>query len=74
MAFLQWVFPILDSISSVICAKIEIKKGNANLKISQINKEINKLGNDDDEKKAYQIGFAIDTDDEEDEETDDNFL
>ena len=72
MAFLQWVFPILDSIASLIGAQLEAKKGKSNLKIATLNQQIKELGKEK-EVQSYPIGFAIDTD-EEDEELDDDIL
>lgn len=72
MVFISFIWPILESIVSVILTYLELVKSKFNVKITEMNLQIKKLADPEDEKPKYQIGFAIPTNDENEEDIDEN--
>lgn len=67
--FIQIILPIIDEVFAVLLTYLEVLKGKASYKVAKYNVEIQKLG--EEEEIAHNvIGFAIPTDENQEEEED----
>lgn len=67
MVFIILIYPILESIGTVIITALELVKGILSVKITYLNMTIKKLSNSDDLPKQI-IGFRIPDNDENEED------
>lgn len=79
MATVQWIFPLLDEISAVISATLQVLAGRLSLKIVNLNKDIAKIKREtekdsdkDDKEVTYAIGFHASANSDELEEDDED--
>ncbi len=67
--FIQWFFPILESLSELATAAIELLKGKVGLKLAKYNAQIQKITEEMDAPIAdHVIGFKVDPIDDEGED------
>lgn len=72
MFFMMFIYPVADGLINLILTYLEMKKGKYSLKINEMNLEIQKMVNPEEEKSsmAHQIGFVISNENEEDVDED----
>jgi len=71
--FISFINPILEELCNLLLVIIETQKGRFNLKISEYNKQIMKLKEEEEKEPANVIGFQYIPEEEDDmqEEVDD---
>jgi hypothetical protein len=65
MLFATYALPLLDSITGLIATWIESLKGKSSIKIAEYNQKVTALSDDS---PKHAIGFAIQSEDEYDED------
>lgn len=62
MIFITILSPILDSVAAVIITALEVIKGKLSVKVAEYNKQISKIGLN--EENSHIIGFSIPTEED----------
>ena len=66
--FVSFINPILEELCNLLLVIIETQKGRFNLKISEYNKQIMKLKEEEEKEPANVIGFQYIPEEEEDDD------
>ena len=69
MLFATIISPLIDAVATVLITGLEVIKGKWTLKITEYNYQIQKLGDEDDDKpKMKPIGFSAPKEEDDNEE------
>ena len=68
MLTVQFIFPLLEGITNVILAGLEVLRGRFGLKVTSYSVKMRELTTEENDAPTRQIGFTYDQEEEEDDE------
>ena len=68
MVFIGFIWPLLEGVTNLILAYLEVVKGRYTVEITKLNLQIEKLSNQKEETYTSTIGFVVPNNDEDEED------
>ena len=68
MVFIGFIWPLLEGVTNLILAYLEVVKGRYTVEITKLNLQIEKLSNQKEETYTSAIGFVVPNNDEDEED------